>query len=82
MLDSGLLSYFFVSRFTLHFPNYGLCPLSKADGGIHNLTLNNQMPLLQGIFNGPHLSAEKFTEEKASSKSIFIYLQIDHHISR
>lgn len=81
MLGSGLLSYFVVSRFTLQFPNYGLCPLSKTDGGIHNLTLNNQMLLLQGTFNGPNLPTEKYIEEKSSSKCISIPIQIDHHIS-
>lgn len=59
MLDSGLLSYSIVSRLTLQFPAYGLCPLSRANGGVHDLTSNNQMPVLQGIFNGPNLSVEK-----------------------
>lgn len=30
MLDSGLLSYSVVSRFTLQVPNYAFRPLSKA----------------------------------------------------
>lgn len=41
------------------FPAYGLCPLSRANGGVHNLTLNNQMPVLQGIFNVSNLSLKK-----------------------
>lgn len=82
MLDSGLLSYFVVSRFTLQFPNYGLCPLSKADGGIYNLTLNNQIPLLQGIFNSPNLSAKKTILKNRSAAKVYSSIQIDHHTSK
>lgn len=58
MLDSGLLSYFIVAGFTLVSKLRFVSPV-KAGGGIHNLTLNNQMPLLQGIFNSSNLTAEK-----------------------
>ena len=68
MLDSGLLSYFIVARFTLVSKLRFVSPV-KAGGGIHNLTLNNQMPLSQGIFNSSHLTAEKkkHIEEQANS---------------
>ena len=69
MLDSGLLSYFIVARFTLVSKLRFVSPV-KAGGVSHNLTLNNQMPLLQGIFNSSNLTAEKkkkHIEEQANS---------------
>ena len=71
MLDSGLLSYFIVARFTLVSKLRFVSPV-KAGGGIHNLTLNNQMPLLQGIFNSSKKKKhsrkkKKHIEEQANS---------------
>lgn len=74
MLDSGLLSYSVASKFTFQFPNDGLCPISKTDGSIRNLTFNTQLSLLQGIFNGCNLKAEKYSEEKGSNKSMFLFI--------
>lgn len=73
MLDSGLLSYSIVSRLTLQFPAYGFCPLSRANGGVQNLTLNNQMPVLQGIFNGPNLPVEKNILKKRPAAKVCIH---------